>query len=188
MRPITEAEAEEQELKMKNGVVFEDKISGGVIPREYIPSVETGARGAAGSGVIGGYPLINVKIELIYGSYHDVDSSQVAFEQAGALAFRQAVTKAGPALLEPIMKLSVVTPDEYFGTVSGDIASRRGHIVDSELRGVVRVITAEVPLSEMFGYTTVLRSMTQGRATSSMEPAEYRVMPESLKDAVLADV
>ena len=188
VRPITEAEAEEQELKMKNGVVFEDKISGGVIPREYIPSVETGARAAAGSGVIGGYPLINVKIELIFGSYHDVDSSQVAFEQAGALAFRQAVTKAGPALLEPIMKLSVVTPDEYFGTVSGDIASRRGHIVDSELRGVVRVITAEVPLSEMFGYTTVLRSMTQGRATSSMEPAEYRVMPESLKDAVLADV
>jgi len=188
VRPITEAEAEEQELKMKNGVVFEDKISGGVIPREYIPSVETGVRAAASSGVIGGYPLINVKVELIFGSYHDVDSSQVAFEQAGSLAFRQAVTKAGPALLEPIMKLSVTTPDEYFGTVSGDIASRRGHIVDSELRGVVRVITAEVPLSEMFGYTTELRSMTQGRATSSMEPAEYRVMPESLKEAVLADV
>ncbi len=184
---ITEAEAEEQELKYKNGVVFVDKISGGVIPREYIPSVETGVRNAAISGVIGGYPLINVKVELIFGSYHDVDSSQVAFEQAGSLAFRQAVTKAGPALLEPIMKLSVTTPDEYFGTVSGDIASRRGHIVDSELRGVVRVITAEVPLSEMFGYTTTLRSMTQGRATSSMEPAEYRVMPDSLKDAVLAE-
>ncbi|MDA1025464.1 MAG: elongation factor G [Planctomycetota bacterium] len=185
--PITEAEAAEQELKMKNGVVFVDKIGGGVIPREYIPSVEAGVRAAASSGVIGGYPLINVKVELVYGSYHDVDSSQVAFEQAGALAFRQAITKAGPALLEPIMKLSVVTPDDYFGTVSGDIASRRGHIVDSELRGVVRVITAEVPLSEMFGYTTVLRSMTAGRATSSMEPAEYRVMPDSLKDAVLAE-
>ena len=162
VRPITEAEAEEQELKMKNGVAFVDKIGGGVIPREYIPSVETGVRAAAASGVIGGYPLINVKVELVFGSYHDVDSSQVAFEQAGALAFRQAVTKAGPALLEPIMKLSVTTPDEYFGTVSGDIASRRGHIVDSELRGVVRVITAEVPLSEMFGYTTALRSMTAG--------------------------
>ncbi|RPG16016.1 MAG: elongation factor G [Phycisphaera sp. TMED9] len=185
--PVTEAEAEEQELKMKNGVAFVDKIAGGVIPREYIPSVETGVRAAAASGVIGGYPLINVKVELVYGSYHDVDSSQVAFEQAGALAFRQAVTKAGPALLEPIMKLSVTTPDEYFGTVSGDIASRRGHIVDSELRGVVRIITSEVPLSEMFGYTTTLRSMTAGRATSSMEPAEYRVMPDSLKDAVLAD-
>ena len=185
--PVTEAEAEEQELKMKNGVAFVDKIAGGVIPREYIPSVETGVRAAAASGVIGGYPLINVKVELVYGSYHDVDSSQVAFEQAGALAFRQAVTKAGPALLEPIMKLSVTTPDEYFGTVSGDIASRRGHIVDSELRGVVRIITSEVPLSEMFGYTTTLRSMTAGRATSSMEPAEYRVMPDSLKDAVLAE-
>lgn len=184
--PITEAEAEEQELKYKDGVVFVDKISGGVIPREYIPSVEYGARQAAMSGVLGGYPLINIKVELVFGSYHDVDSSQVAFEQAGSLAFREAVMKAKPALLEPIMKLSVTTPDEYFGTVSGDIASRRGHIVDSELRGVVRVITAEVPLSEMFGYTTTLRSMTQGRATSSMEPAEYRVMPDSLKDAVLA--
>ncbi|MDE0888376.1 MAG: elongation factor G [Phycisphaerales bacterium] len=185
--PVTEAEAEEQELKMKNGVAFVDKIAGGVIPREYISSVEAGVRAAAASGVIGGYPLINVKVELVYGSYHDVDSSQVAFEQAGALAFRQAITRAGPALLEPIMKLSVVTPDEYFGTVSGDIASRRGHIVDSELRGVVRVITSEVPLSEMFGYTTTLRSMTAGRATSSMEPAEYRVMPDSLKDVVLAE-
>jgi len=185
--PITEAQAEEEELKYKNGVAFVDKISGGVIPREYIPSVETGVRNAALSGVIGGYPLINVKVELIFGSYHDVDSSQVAFEQAGSLAFREAVTKAGPALLEPIMKLSVTTPDEYFGTVSGDIASRRGHIIDSELRGVVRIIIAEVPLSEMFGYTTTLRSMTQGRATSSMEPAEYRVMPDSLKDAVLAE-
>ena len=184
--PITEAEATEQELKYKDGVVFVDKIAGGVIPREYIPSVEYGVRQAALSGVLGGYPLINVKVELVFGSYHDVDSSQVAFEQAGSLAFREAVMKAKPALLEPIMKLVVTTPDEYFGSVSGDIASRRGHIVDSELRGVVRLITAEVPLSEMFGYTTTLRSMTQGRATSSMEPAEYRVMPDSLKDAVLA--
>ncbi len=184
--PITEAEAAEQELKYKDGVVFVDKIAGGVIPREYIPSVEYGVRQAAMSGVLGGYPLINVKVELVFGSYHDVDSSQVAFEQAGSLAFREAVMKAKPALLEPIMKLVVTTPDEYFGSVSGDIASRRGHIVDSELRGVVRLITAEVPLSEMFGYTTTLRSMTQGRATSSMEPAEYRVMPDSLKDAVLA--
>jgi elongation factor G len=185
--PITEAEAEEQELKYKDGVVFVDKIAGGVIPREYIPSVEYGVRQAAMSGVLGGYPLINVKVELVFGSYHDVDSSQVAFEQAGSLAFREAVMKAKPALLEPIMKLVVTTPDEYFGSVSGDIASRRGHIVDSELRGVVRLISAEVPLSEMFGYTTTLRSMTQGRATSSMEPAEYRVMPDSLKDAVLAE-
>jgi len=184
--PCTKEQAEADGLKMVDGVVFVDKISGGVIPREFIPSVEYGARQAAASGVLGGYPMINVKVELVFGSYHDVDSSQVAFEQAGALAFRQACTKAGLALLEPIMKLVVTTPDEFFGNVSGDIASRRGQIVDSEMRGNVRLITAEVPLSELFGYTTTLRSMTQGRATSTMEPLEYRVMPDRLKDAVLA--
>ena len=184
--PITAAEAEEQELKMKDGVVFVDGISGGVIPREFIPSVQTGVRNAASSGVIGGYPVINVKVELVFGSYHDVDSSQIAFEQAGALAFRQACTQAGLGLLEPIMKVEIVTPDEFFGNVSGDLASRRGHIIESEIRNAVRVIQAEVPLSEMFGYTTVLRSMTQGRATSSMEPCEYRIMPERLKEEVLA--
>ncbi|HMN96984.1 MAG TPA: elongation factor G [Phycisphaerales bacterium] len=183
--PITQAQAEAEELEMKDGVVFVDRIAGGVVPREFIPSIEYGARQAASAGVIGGYPVINVKVELVFGSYHDVDSSQVAFEQAGALAFRQACHQAGPALLEPIMKLVVTTPDEFFGNVSGDIASRRGHIVDSELRGPVRLITAEVPLSELFGYTTTLRSMTQGRATSTMEPAEYRLMPDRLKDEVL---
>ncbi len=184
--PITAAEAEAQELEMENGVVFVDEISQGVIPREFIPSVEYGVRQAAASGILGGYPVVNVKCELIYGSYHDVDSSQIAFEQAGALAFREACTKAGLALLEPIMKVVVVTPDEYFGSVSGDLASRRGNITDSELRGNVRIITAEVPLSEMFGYTTTLRGMTQGRATSTMEPAAYRVMPDRLREEVLA--
>jgi len=187
VRPITKEEAEAEELVMKNGVVFEDKIAGGVIPREFIPSIEYGVRQAAGSGILGGYPVINVKLELVYGSYHDVDSSQIAFEQAGALAFREACTKAGLALLEPIMKLVVTTPDEFFGSVSGDIASRRGQITDSELRGVIRLITAEVPLSELFGYTTSLRSMSQGRASSSMEPLTYRIMPDRLKDEVLAN-
>ncbi len=186
LSPYTSEQAEADGVKMENGVVFLDKISGGVVPREYIPSIEYGVRQAAAAGVIGGYPLINVKVELVFGSYHDVDSSQVAFEQAGALAFRQACMQAGPALLEPIMKLVITTPDEFFGNVSGDISSRRGAIIDSELRGVVRIITAEVPLSELFGYTTTLRSMTQGRATSSMEPAEYRLMPDRLKDEVLA--
>jgi elongation factor G len=183
--PITPEEAAAEELKMKNGVVFEDKISGGVIPKEFIPSVEYGVRQAAASGVLGGYPVINVRVQLVFGSYHDVDSNQVAFEQAGMLAFREAVMKARPALLEPIMKLVVTTPDEFFGNVSGDIASRRGQIVDQEMRGNARLLTCEVPLSELFGYTTSLRSMTQGRATSSMEPLTYRVMPEKLKDAVL---
>ena len=185
VKPMTAAEAEEQELVMKDGIVFVDNISHGSIPREYVPSVQHGARNAATSGILGGYPMVNVCIELIDGSYHEVDSSQVAFEQAGALGFREACTKAGLALLEPIMKVAITTPDEFFGVVSGDLASRRGQINDSELRGVVRIINAEVPLSEMFGYTTVLRGMTQGRAASSMEPAEYRLMPENLKQEVL---
>lgn len=186
VEPITPAQAKEQELEMKNGIVFINNISQGVIPREYIPSVEHGVRNAAASGILGGYPVVNIKCELVYGSYHDVDSSQIAFEQAGALAFRQACTQARLALLEPIMRVSVITPDEFFGSVSGDLASRRGHIVDSELRANVRLITAEVPLSEMFGYTTVLRGMSQGRATSTMEPCEYRLMPDRLRDEVLA--
>ena len=185
VKPMTATEAEEQELTMKDGVVFEDKISHGSIPREYIPSVQHGVRNAAASGILGGYPMVNVCVELVDGSYHEVDSSQVAFEQAGALGFREACTKAGLALLEPIMKVTITTPDEFFGSVSGDLSSRRGQINDSELRGIVRIIHAEVPLSEMFGYSTVLRGMTQGRASSTMEPSEYRLMPENLKEEVL---
>lgn len=186
VEPITPEQAEAEGLEMKDGIVFQDKITGGVIPREFIPSVEYGVRQAAASGILGGYPVINVRVQLVYGSYHDVDSSQIAFEQAGALAFREACSQAGLALLEPIMKLVVTTPDEFFGNVSGDLASRRGHIIDSEIRGVARVIHAEVPLAELFGYTTSLRSMTQGRASSSMEPHTYRIMPDRLKDEVLA--
>jgi len=185
VRPCTTAEAEEMEVTFKDNIGFVDKIAQGSIPREYIPSVEAGIRSAATSGILGGYPVVNILIELVDGSYHDVDSSQVAFEQAGSLAFRQACSQAGLALLEPIMKVTITTPEEFFGAVSGDLASRRGQINDSEIRGVVRVISAEVPLSEMFGYTTVLRGMTQGRATSTMEPAEYRVMPPNLSEAVL---
>ena len=186
VEPYTAAQAEADELTFKNGVVFVDDISQGVIPREYIPSVAAGCRSASISGILGGYPMVNVKVTLTYGSYHEVDSSQVAFEQAGALAFRQACTQAGLALLEPIMKVTILTPEEFFGTVSGDLASRRGQINDSEIRGNVRIISAEVPLSEMFGYTTVLRGMTQGRASSTMEPTEYRIMPPNLSKEVLA--
>ena len=185
-RPITKVEAEAQGLEMKDGVVFVEKITGGVIPREFITPVKNGVRNAAKSGILGGYPVVNVLIELIDGSHHEVDSSPIAFEQAGALAFREACTRAGIALLEPIMKVTVLTPDDYFGPVSGDLASRRGQIVDTQLRGTVRVITAEVPLVEMFGYTTILRGLTQGRASSSMEPSEYRLMPDRLRDEVLA--
>ncbi len=184
--PISPAEAADRELEMTEGIVVIDKITGGAIPRPMIPSVEAGVRGAARSGILGGYPVVNVLVELVDGSYHEVDSSPLAFEQAGALAFREACTQAKLALLEPIMKVAVVTPDEFFGAVSGDLSSRRGQIIETELRGTVRIITADVPLSEMFGYTTILRGLTQGRATSSMEPSEYRLMPDRLRDEVLA--
>jgi elongation factor G len=184
--PITQEQAAEQELKLVDGIGFVDRITGGAIPRPVIPAVELGVRGAAKSGILGGYPVVNVLIELVDGSYHEVDSSPIAFEQAGALAFREACTRAKLALLEPIMKVVVVTPDDFFGAISGDLASRRGQIVDTELRGHVRVITADVPLSEMFGYTTILRGLSQGRATSSMEPSQYRLMPDRLRDEILA--
>jgi elongation factor G len=127
-----------------------------------------------------------VLVEIVDGSHHEVDSSPIAFEQAGALAFREACTRAHLALLEPIMRVTVVTPDDFFGSVSGDLSSRRGQIIETELRGKVRLITAEVPLVEMFGYTTILRGLTQGRATSTMEPSEYRLMPDRLRDEILA--
>ncbi len=183
---MTAGQAAEEELEMINGVVFTDSITQGVIPREYIPSVATGIRSAALSGILGGYPVVNIKVDLIDGSFHEVDSSQIAFEQAGALAFREGCTRAGLALMEPIMKVIITSPDEYFGPVSGDLASRRGQIVSSELRGNARIIHAEVPLAEMFGYTTILRGLSQGRATSTMEPAEYRLMPDRLRDEILA--
>jgi len=185
VKPMTPSEAEELGLEMKDGVAFRDSISQGVIPKEYIPSVEYGVRECAKSGVLGGYPMVNVFVDLVFGSYHDVDSSQVAFEQAGRLAFKLACEEAGIGLLEPIMKVTITTPEDFFGTVSGDISSRRGQIVDSELRGIVRIITAEVPLSEMFGYTSTLRGLTQGRASSSMEPLEYRMLPPRLAEDVL---
>jgi len=186
IEPCTQEQAEAQELPYKDGIVFEDKIFGGSIPREFIPSVEAGLRSTALSGVLAGYPLIDVKATLVDGSYHPVDSSQVAFEQAARLALTDACQKAGLTLLEPIMKVTVTTPDDFFGSVTGDLSSRRGLISDTEERGNTRVITAEVPLSEMFGYATVLRSLTQGRANSTMEPLAYRPLPENLAKEVVA--
>ena len=188
IEPYTKQQAEEDELKFKDSVAFVNKIAGGSIPKEYISSVEVGVREAARSGILGGYHLINVKVTLTDGSTHPVDSSQVAYEQAGALAMRQACTKAGLCLLEPIMKVTITSPEEYLGSVTGDITSRRGHIIDMEQRGVTRICTCEVPLSEMFGYTTTLRSLTQGRATSTMEPETFRPLPAKLTKEILASV
>ncbi|MEL7087916.1 MAG: elongation factor G, partial [Planctomycetota bacterium] len=147
--PITEEEAEAEELKWQDGVVFVDKVSGGSIPREFIPSVGVGCRNTAKTGVLAGYPLLGVKVELLDGKYHDVDSSQIAFEMAGTIAFKEATRKAGLQLMEPLMKVVVTTPDEFFGNVTGDLNRRRAIIIGDEERGVVRIITAEAPLSEM---------------------------------------
>jgi len=188
IEPFTAAQAEEAEISFKNGVAFENKIVGGKIPREYIPSVEAGIRQTAVSGIMAGFPLIGFKATLVDGSYHPVDSSQIAFEQAARLALSEACNRAGLTLLEPIMKVVITTPEDYIGSVTGDISSRRGLVMGTEERGNARLITAEVPLSEMFGYTTVLRSMSQGRATSSMEPLEYRQLPPSMVKEVVAAV
>lgn len=184
--PFTAEEAEAEGIKFDDNVAFSNEIVGGSIPKEFIPSVEYGVRQTAKSGVSAGFPLINVKVSLIDGKYHDVDSSQVAFEQAGRLALREAVAKAGSVLLEPIMKVVITTPEEYMGNVTGDLSSRRGMILHQEDKGMIKEITAEVPLSELFGYTTVLRGLSQGRAANSMEFQEYRAMPRNLQEQVIA--
>jgi elongation factor G len=185
LEPYTAAQAAADELDFTDNIAFENAIVGGSVPKEYIPSVEYGVRQTALAGVTAGFPLINIKVTLTDGKYHAVDSSQVAFEQAGRLALMEAVAKAQPILLEPIMKVVVTVPEDYFGAVTGDISSRRGMISEQEDRGVVKLVTCEVPLSEMFGYTTSLRSLTQGRGSNTMEFLEYRPMPRNLQDEVI---
>jgi len=185
IEPYTAEQAEEDGINFKDNVAFVNGIVGGSIPKEFIPSVEVGVRNTAKSGVSAPFPLINIKVTVTDGKYHDVDSSQIAFEQAGRLALREAVSKAGSILLEPIMKVVVVTPEDYLGNVTGDISSRRGMILDTEDKGIIKEITADVPLSEMFGYTTDLRGMSQGRAANSMEFKEYREMPRNLQLEVI---
>jgi elongation factor G len=170
-----------------DGYEFVDKIVGGKIPKEYIPSVNKGIEEAMTKGVIAGYPMVDIKVELYDGSYHDVDSSEMAFKIAGSIAFQNAAKKANPVLLEPIMKVEVVTPEEYFGDVMGNMSSRRGQINESGDRGNAKFIRCEVPLSEMFGYTTDLRSMTQGRATSTMEFGHYAKVPKNVEEKVVAE-
>ena len=167
------------------GYEFIDKITGGVIPKEYIPSVNQGIQGALLAGVLAGYPVVDVKVSLIYGSYHEVDSSEMAFKIAGSMAFKEACRKADPVLLEPIMKVSVTTPEDYMGDVMGDINSRRGQILGMENRNGAAQVEANVPLSAMFGYATDLRSKTQGRANYSMEPSHYVELPKSLQEEIV---
>src|SRR3982750_4796181 len=174
--------------KAGEGFVFEDKIVGGTIPREFIKPAEAGMREALEGGVLAGYPMVDVKAELVYGSYHDVDSSEMAFKIAGSMAIKEAARKAGAIILEPIMKVEVVSPDQYMGDVLGDLSSRRGRIGGMNQRGEAQVIDAQVPLSEMFGYSTKLRSMTQGRAVYSMEFAHYEEVPKSKAEEIISKV
>ena len=170
------------------GFVFEDKVVGGVIPREYIAPVEQGIKEALENGVLAGYPMVDVKVELVYGSYHDVDSSEMAFKIAGSMAFKEAAKRAHPVLLEPMMNVEVVTPDAFMGDVLGDLSSRRGKIGGMTQRGEAQVIASTVPLGEMFGYSTKLRSMSQGRAVYSMEFAHYEEVPKSKAEEIVAKV
>jgi elongation factor G len=176
-----------KKLSWEDSFAWENKVFGGSIPKEFIPSIEYGCRMAAKTGVIANFPLINCKVTLLDGSYHDVDSSQIAFELAGQIAFKDAVRAAGPTLLEPIMRVVVTTPKEFQGNVTGDLNRRRGLIVNSEERGITTIIEAEVPLSEMFGYTTELRSMSTGRAGSAMEPLKYAEVPSGVKKQILEE-
>jgi elongation factor G len=167
------------------GFVFESKIVGGSIPKEYIPGVEKGLMAIKNSGVVAGYPMINFKATLLDGSYHDVDSSVLAFEIAAKAAFREGMPMAGPKLLEPIMKVEVVTPEDYMGDIIGDLNSRRGQVVSMDNRGNAKVITANVPLAEMFGYVNTLRSQSQGRASFSMDLDNYAQVPQHVVESIL---
>jgi elongation factor G len=170
------------------GYQFVDKVTGGRIPREYIPAVDQGIQQALDAGVLAGYPTVDVKATLVDGSYHDVDSSEMAFKIAGSMAFKEGARKASPVLLEPIMSVVCVTPDDYMGDVMGDLSSRRGKIEGMEAEGNNQVVRAQVPLSEMFGYSTDLRSRTQGRATYSMEFNSYQQVPAAIADDIVKRV
>jgi elongation factor G len=170
------------------GYEFIDKIVGGVIPREYIPAVDAGIQEALEGGVLAGYPLVDVRAILTYGSYHDVDSSEMAFKIAGSMAVKKAARQAKPALLEPIMAVEVVTPEDYMGDVIGDLSARRGKVEGMEQRGNSQVVRAQVPLAEMFGYATDLRSRTQGRATYTMQFDSYQQVPQSISEEIIARV
>lgn len=172
-------------LEPGTGFIFENKIVGGVVPKEYIPAIEKGIREALDLGVLAGYPVTDVKVVLFDGSYHEVDSSEMAFKIAGSMAFKEAFSKAKPILLEPIMKVEVVTPENFMGDVMGDLNSRRGKIHGMEMRGTAQVITCFVPLSDMFGYATDLRSMTQGRATYTMHFSHYEPVPNNIAEQIL---
>jgi elongation factor G len=168
------------------GFEFESRIVGGAIPREYIPAVERGVEEAMRGGVLAGYPMVDVKVTLLDGSFHEVDSSEMSFKIAASLAFKEACAKAEPRLLEPIFDVEVVVPEEYMGDIIGDLSARRGRIGGMFIRSEARVIAASVPLAEMFGYATRMRSMSQGRAVYSMQFSRYDTLPQSVAEEIVA--
>ncbi|HHY04824.1 MAG TPA: elongation factor G, partial [Thermoanaerobacterales bacterium] len=172
-------------LEPGKGYEFENKIVGGVIPKEYIPAVDVGVREAMANGVLAGFPVVDVKVTLYDGSYHEVDSSEMAFKIAGSMAFKDGMKKANPVLLEPVMKVEVVVPEEYMGDVIGDINARRGRIEGMEMRSGTQVIKSFVPLAEMFGYATDLRSKTQGRGTYTMQFSHYAEVPKNIAESII---
>ena len=168
------------------GYEFENAIVGGKIPREFIPAVDKGVQEAMTRGIMAGYPVVDIKVELYDGSYHDVDSSEMAFKIAGSICFQNAAKAAGPVILEPIMKVEVTVPENYFGDVMGNISSRRGQIQETGDRGLIKFIKAEIPLAEMFGYATDLRSMTQGRGNYTMEFGHYNKAPAHVAEEIIS--
>jgi elongation factor G len=173
-------------LPAGSGFAFENEIIGGAVPKEYIPGVEKGLESVLGAGILAGFPVVDLKVTLIDGKYHEVDSSALAFEIAARMALREALRKGGPVLLEPIMKVEVVTPEDYTGSVIGDLNSRRGQIQGQDMRGNANVVTAMVPLSNMFGYVSNLRSMSQGRATFTMQFDHYAEVPRAVSEEIQA--
>jgi elongation factor G len=167
------------------GYEFEDKIVGGAVPKEYIAAVQKGLEEAVQSGVLGGYPVIGIKVALVDGSYHEVDSSEMAFKIAASIGFKEAMKRAGPVLMEPIMSVEVVTPEDYVGDVIGDLSSRRGRIEGMDMRANARIVRAFVPLASMFGYATDLRSKTSGRANYTMQFDHYEPTPTDVAEKVL---
>jgi elongation factor G len=174
-------------LERGKGFEFENAIVGGVIPKEFIPAVEKGIKEALDSGILAGYPVVDVKVKLFDGSYHEVDSSELAFQIAGSMAFKEAAKKANPVILEPIMEVEVETPEDYVGDVIGDLNSRRGKIMGMENKGVITVVKAHVPLAEMFGYATTLRSLTQGRGTFIMKFSHYEEVPQHIAEKIIGE-
>jgi elongation factor G len=171
-------------LEAGGGFAFENKVVGGSVPKEYVPGVQKGIAGAMTSGVVAGFPMVDIKATLVDGAYHEVDSSVLAFEIAGRAAFREGVQKARPVLLEPMMKVEVVTPDHYAGSVIGDLNSRRGQVQGTEMRGNATVVNAMVPLANMFGYVNTLRSMSQGRAQYTMQFDHYAQVPSQVAQEI----